>query len=53
MTVPKSTSVLLRIDWKKIVQRGYIRFRDQRGQIIDLPYLVDVGVTFDQCQSEY
>jgi hypothetical protein len=53
LTVPKSTSVLLRMDWKKIVQHGYIRFRNQHGQIVDIPYQVDVGVTFDQRQSEF
>lgn len=46
----KRVKVLLR--WKNIVETGVIVIQNQVGQSRELPFLVVVGVTFDQAQVE-
>lgn len=53
LNVPKGASMVLRMEWKQIVQYGWVRFRNQCGEFVDLPFRVDVGLTFDQGQSRY
>jgi hypothetical protein len=39
------------MDWKRIVQEGYVRLDQGDGRILEVPFQVAVGVTFDQKQS--
>lgn len=50
VTVPPRTSVHLIMDWKRIIQEGYIRLQESEGMTIDVPFEVAVSVTFDQRQ---
>jgi hypothetical protein len=50
ITVPPKTSVHLIMDWKRIIQQGYLQLRDAAGVTVEVPFEVAVGVTFDQRQ---
>jgi hypothetical protein len=50
LTVPPRTSLHVSMDWKRIVQQGYVRLRDAEQRMIDVPFEIAVGVTFDQRQ---
>jgi isoquinoline 1-oxidoreductase beta subunit len=45
-----SLSVVLR--WKNILEVGTIDLKNQHGEILELPFSIVVGVTFDQAQLE-
>jgi hypothetical protein len=51
VTVPPRTALHLVMDWKRIVQEGYVRLEHGDGRIVEVPFQVAVGVTFDQRQS--
>jgi hypothetical protein len=51
VTVPPRTGLHLVIDWKRIVQEGYVRLAGGDGQVVEVPFQLAVGVTFDQRQS--
>jgi hypothetical protein len=50
LTVPPRTSLQVTMNWKRIVQEGYVRLRDSEKRMIDVPFEIAVGVTFDQRQ---
>ena len=50
VTVPPKTSVHLIMDWKRIIQQGYVQLRDSAGATVEVPFEVAVGVTLDQRQ---
>ncbi|HEY5855305.1 MAG TPA: hypothetical protein VIW24_14940 [Aldersonia sp.] len=52
LQVPAQTSLRFIIEWKRIVQEGYVRMRDPVGRTIQIPFAMTVGVTFDQRQSD-
>jgi hypothetical protein len=52
LEVPPRSSLRFIMDWKRIVQKGYVRVLDSAGQLVDVPFAVVVGVTFDQRQLD-
>jgi hypothetical protein len=50
VTVPPKTALVLIMDWKTIVQEGYVRVQDSAGRTADVPFEVPLEVTFDQKQ---
>ena len=50
LTVPPKTALVLIMDWKTIVQEGYVRVQDSAGRTADVPFEVPLEVTFDQKQ---
>jgi len=53
LEVPEFRTVTLTISWKRLVQHGEVRMlRSADGARVVVPFAADVGVTFDQRQSE-
>jgi hypothetical protein len=52
LTVQQRTGLIIYMDWKRIVQHGYVRLVDPFQRVIEVPFEVDVGVTFDQRQRD-
>lgn len=52
VTVPAGASVRVLVAWKLIWQQGVVRFEDQNGQIVEIPYKVAISLTFDQVHEE-
>ena len=50
VTVPPKTALVLIMDWKTIIQEGYVRMQDAAGRTVDVPFEVPLEVTFDQKQ---
>jgi hypothetical protein len=50
LTVPPRTSMRLIMDWKQILQEGHVQLQDPAGRVMEVPFQVAVGVTFDQRQ---
>jgi hypothetical protein len=50
VTVPPRSRVELVMEWKRIVQQGYIELQDTDGVTLEVPFEAAVGVTFDQRQ---
>jgi hypothetical protein len=50
LEVPPRTSLRFIMEWKRIIQEGYVRLRDPAGRTIEVPFAMAVGVTFDQRQ---
>ena len=50
VTVPPKTALVLIMDWKTIIQQGYVRLQDLAGGLVDVPFEVPLEVTFDQKQ---
>jgi hypothetical protein len=51
--VDGATQLEVTLEWKRIVQGGTVHIRDRANdEEYDIPYEVDVDVTFDQRQSE-
>jgi hypothetical protein len=51
-SIKSKTKVRIILDWKLIWQHGIAKFRDQKNQIIEVPFRVVAGVTFDQTQID-
>jgi hypothetical protein len=53
LEIPAYKSLIISLNWKRIIQHGEVRLlRATGGNLTVIPYEVDVGVTFDQRQSE-
>jgi hypothetical protein len=53
LEVPAMKTLILSLDWKRIIQHGQVRLRRAAdGQLLTVPYEVDAGITFDQRQLE-
>ena len=52
LEVPPRSSVHFAMEWKRIVQNGYVRVQDSAGQTIEVPFAIAVGLTFDQRQVD-
>lgn len=52
LTVPARTKIRLTIQWKRIWQRGYVRIQHEPDRIIEVPFQMAVGLTFDQSQVD-
>jgi len=50
LEVPPRSSLQFVMDWKRIIQNGYVRVQDSAGQTIEVPFAMAVGLTFDQRQ---
>jgi hypothetical protein len=50
--VPAATKLRIDFQWKKIQQCGYVSVREATGNVVQIPFSVVVGVTFDQAQVE-
>jgi hypothetical protein len=50
--VPPFKRVKVLLKWKNILEVGTIVLQNQRGERIDLPFSIVVGVTFDQAQLD-
>ena len=50
IVVAARTALTFSMDWKLIVQHGYVRLQALTGQLIHVPFEVHIGVTFDQRQ---
>ena len=49
LSVPPHSKVTLRLAWKRRIKRGILRYFDEAGfALIDVPFSVMTGVTFDQ-----
>lgn len=52
VTVPPHSKVSLTLAWKRRIQKGVLRYFDEAGfTLIDVPFSVVTGVTFDQITS--
>jgi hypothetical protein len=52
VTVPPRSKVTLSLIWKLRIKRGVVRYLDETGlALIDVPFSVVTGVTFDQITS--
>lgn len=51
--VPGNTILEVYIDWKQILAHGVVQLRDQAGNTSEVPFVVAVGVTFDQRQFSW
>ena len=52
LEVPARTKLCVSFQWKRIWQHGVIKLPSQKGQIIEVPFQVVVGLTFDQVQTD-
>lgn len=52
LEVPARTKIHVLFKWKRIWQHGFISFRSTEGQIIQIPFQIVVGLTFDQIQTD-
>jgi hypothetical protein len=52
LTVPGRTKIRLTIQWKRIWQRGYVRIQHGPNRVVEVPFQMAVGVTFDQSQVD-
>jgi hypothetical protein len=52
LTIPARTKVHLVLHWKRIWQRGFVRLERSPDQVIDVPFKMVIGVTFDQSQAD-
>jgi hypothetical protein len=50
LTIPPRTALCLILNWKTIVQEGYLRVHDADGA--EVPFAIAVGLTFDQRQVD-
>ena len=53
VTVPPNTGVRLTLRWKTLLQQGYLQLQEPAGRILEVPFQVAVGVTFDQQQARW
>jgi len=52
LKVPGKTKLIVEFNWKRIWQHGNIIIHNDAGEVINLPFKVIVGVTFDQTQID-
>lgn len=52
LTVPARTKIRLTIQWKRIWQRGFVRIQHGPDRVIEVPFQMAVGLTFDQSQVD-
>jgi hypothetical protein len=52
LEVPPRSSLHFAMEWKRIIQNGYVRVQDSAGQTIEVPFAMAVGLTFDQRQVD-
>jgi DNA-directed RNA polymerase subunit RPC12/RpoP len=52
INIPGSTKLNVFFHWKKIWQHGYVKFKNQEGELSEVPFRVAIGVTFDQLQVD-
>ncbi|HEX8692513.1 MAG TPA: hypothetical protein VF746_08850 [Longimicrobium sp.] len=52
LEVPARTRLRVVFDWKRIWQRGVVVVQHGPGQLLQVPFRVVVGVTFDQAQVD-
>jgi hypothetical protein len=52
LTVPARTKIRLTIHWKRIWQRGFVRIQQGPDRLIEVPFQMAVGLTFDQSQVD-
>lgn len=50
LTVPARTRVRLVLHWKRIWQHGIVRITYSDNRIVEVPFELAVGITFDQDQ---
>ncbi|MBG0567386.1 hypothetical protein [Actinoplanes aureus] len=52
VTVPPHTALVVVMEWKRIAQQGRIRLTVPQRGIVELPFEIDLGITFDLRQYE-
>ncbi|MEM7481640.1 MAG: hypothetical protein AAF481_10740 [Acidobacteriota bacterium] len=52
ISVPGKTHLSVIFNWKKIWQLGVVSVQIQAGQVVQIPFRVAVGLTFDQIQAD-
>jgi hypothetical protein len=52
VTIPGKTTTRIILQWKRRWMHGYVQLLDPAGRVVEVPFKIVAGVTFDQTQID-